>query len=895
MILRSIKLKHFKKHQDLCLNFDEKLNLIGGPNEAGKSTVAEAIHAALFFKHTGKTKELNELQSLTSSDGPSVELKFEQAGISYTLSKTFLRGSNCTLISPGRNTLVGPAAEEELGRLLASTAPMESHSKAKGEWAHLWIWQGTAGSNPSLALASQQVKMLDQLQQMGLMVAMASKKDQEAASKFSKLVKDLYVNQGAKFKAGTTQVKAEGDLIESKNRLAAIQTTIASMESNVKKFEEDLSKLMSVQKNLVELTEEYEEIKKRLEELKVLEVRVGKEKELLNTLSAEEIELQKKIAEIKALQENIVELEKNAVPAKEELKALEHEIKELKQDVAKKKNLVQELESGAGRGRLQEDYWRTLLELQNKTVEIHSLDAKLETIKGIESTKAAFDKELAGLPLIRQHHLDTWTDLEADVTTKKSVLDAIATEVEVLNSGSQILISGNRIEGKVLLTNETILALNGQDLIKIVPGGGRGLEVASQEHNEANKVLEDFQRRIALKDKQKAIGIVLKRETLEKAIRRDESKLEALESPGTLKQNKSAAENQLAGLDQQKNGLLEIEPWLGELACQDISLTLQEVLEENTRLSSNLTTINEQIRRKEKELEVKGNLAKEKSREFQVANDQIMERRTRLTLLSEQAGDVDRLLEEQRQKITTQTEVYEGVKTALSSLDPDNLKLKDHRIREVLGRRSEEERSLTISLAELKGELKQSGGQDFYQEEQSEYARQEQLVSRFEGLKKEAEAIKLLDQLFARENEELTNSYAEPFAEKVKYYLSFVFGPEVTVSINSDTSGNFSGLEIYRGQYKDLGRLDFDKLSGGSKEQIAAAVRLAMAEVLAPAYGGYLPILFDDAFAYSDKERLKALPDMLYGASQKGIQVILLSCTPEDYAGLGAHEISLSA
>ena len=128
----------------------------------------------------------------------------------------------------------------------------------------------------------------------------------------------------------------------------------------------------------------------------------------------------------------------------------------------------------------------------------------------------------------------------------------------------------------------------------------------------------------------------------------------------------------------------------------------------------------------------------------------------------------------------------------------------------------------------------------------------------------------------------------------MQHYLSFIFGRSVSVSIQSDPSGTFSKLEIYRDQFRDLGTIDFDKLSGGTKEQMAAAVRLAMAEVLAPAYGGHLPMVFDDAFAYSDKDRLKALPDMLYSAAERGLQIILLSCTPQEYGNLGAYEVSLN-
>ena len=66
-----------------------------------------------------------------------------------------------------------------------------------------------------------------------------------------------------------------------------------------------------------------------------------------------------------------------------------------------------------------------------------------------------------------------------------------------------------------------------------------------------------------------------------------------------------------------------------------------------------------------------------------------------------------------------------------------------------------------------------------------------------------------------------------------------------------------------------------------------------MAEVLAADHGGCLPVVFDDAFAYSDPERVNQLQRMLDLAATRGLQVIILTCNPVDYAALGAKTVSL--
>jgi uncharacterized protein YhaN len=70
------------------------------------------------------------------------------------------------------------------------------------------------------------------------------------------------------------------------------------------------------------------------------------------------------------------------------------------------------------------------------------------------------------------------------------------------------------------------------------------------------------------------------------------------------------------------------------------------------------------------------------------------------------------------------------------------------------------------------------------------------------------------------------------------------------------------------------------------REQLAAALRLALAEVLQPAYDHCLPLVFDDAFTNSDRQRLLGLQQMLKHGMAQGLQILLLTCQPEDYSAL---------
>jgi DNA repair exonuclease SbcCD ATPase subunit len=158
-------------------------------------------------------------------------------------------------------------------------------------------------------------------------------------------------------------------------------------------------------------------------------------------------------------------------------------------------------------------------------------------------------------------------------------------------------------------------------------------------------------------------------------------------------------------------------------------------------------------------------------------------------------------------------------------------------------------------------------------------------------LQRHADATQLLHQTFAAEQQAMADRFTAPLADRISGYLECIFGAGTRAVVQFEKQA-FAGLHLHR-PHLDSGSLPFDVLSGGTREQTAAALRLAMAEVLAAGHDGTLPVLFDDAFTHSDPARLESLQNMLYLASERGLQIILLTCHPGDYAGLGARTVTL--
>jgi hypothetical protein len=148
-------------------------------------------------------------------------------------------------------------------------------------------------------------------------------------------------------------------------------------------------------------------------------------------------------------------------------------------------------------------------------------------------------------------------------------------------------------------------------------------------------------------------------------------------------------------------------------------------------------------------------------------------------------------------------------------------------------------------------------------------------------LERQGQALQLLQERFHRAQAELANRYSEPLREAIRAYLAELAGDPGSPLLSFDPQQGFQNLQLrQRGE-----AYGFAQLSGGMREQLAAALRLAMAEVLLPAYDGGLPLLFDDAFSQSDPERQVGLQRMLRRAMDQGIQLVVLSCQPDTFQG----------
>ena len=178
-------------------------------------------------------------------------------------------------------------------------------------------------------------------------------------------------------------------------------------------------------------------------------------------------------------------------------------------------------------------------------------------------------------------------------------------------------------------------------------------------------------------------------------------------------------------------------------------------------------------------------------------------------------------------------------------------------------------------LAELEGRVAEASGDgsgEVVAELEGEVARLDAEIARFEL---DRDALLLLEKALTDTLAETRSAFLAPVRQRLDDLL-----PLVLPGARLDLDDAFAVTGLARGAQAE----DADRLSGGTREQIAVLVRLAFARLLADG-GRPVPLVLDDPLVYADDGRLEAMFQALArGAAAH--QVLVLSCHGRAFAPL---------
>jgi uncharacterized protein YhaN len=157
-------------------------------------------------------------------------------------------------------------------------------------------------------------------------------------------------------------------------------------------------------------------------------------------------------------------------------------------------------------------------------------------------------------------------------------------------------------------------------------------------------------------------------------------------------------------------------------------------------------------------------------------------------------------------------------------------------------------------------------------------------TARVAAFEKEVAILQRLASALEAARSQARELYLKPVMTELTPLLGLLFDD---VSITFDDESLLPQAIRRNGQEEEV-----DRLSGGMREQLSVLTRLAFAKLLARD-GRPAPVILDDAFVYSDDDRIERMFDALHRQS-KDQQIIVFSCRQRAFQKLGGNILQMT-
>lgn len=900
MKLLSATIRNYRIHHERNIDFDQARTLIEGANETGKSTLIEAIHRGLFLKSTVTGEGRKSMVSTLFPGHPEVEVRFAANGAEYHLTKRFSGASGTTqLVQVGGQTWQGEEAESRLAGLLG----VEELGGGRGilgrvseQWSHLWVWQGMSGDNPSEHAASQQAHLLQQLQQTGGAVAMQSELDGRVASRFAQAKDQIFVRAGSA-RSGSDLDKAQTEVQHTETDRDKATVRLDKLHQAIQDFEDASANIQRTTSDLDVLHQQRRSVNEKISQAE--ELRRAKETQASTVNNAVEdlTALEGIEKNIGGLRESISTLQKSLKPKQEEERRLESAFTDSRKRTTDAEQEYDEALKKTREVRLRRELAAAYVNRFEKEARNKELRKRLERAQALEKDIAGFREQLAQLVSIDQEGLEALQELENELAQASAALNAMAAEIEIVVSDQPVRVGDAELSAgeSQTVTEPTEVKVGDLLCLRIHPGGGDSLANAREELRTLRENLRRSLDEYGLKSIAKASEVLARRADLQSRVANAEAALEELDAEDLAK-TCSSAKDELTAAE------ADVKRRMDQVADAEQPSTLADARAWRDREEDALHTVEsdetslkatrDTLQQEQGDLENESNTLRDT---IAGEKQELTGFEAQLKLLLDNHGDDEtraKALEEARKaKKDSETSLAKTC-AILEALQPDLLEADRERLQRAWDETERQKQDAQTSRAVSQAALRSDGTIDPNATLAQTEARLEAATEHLEAVSRKAKAIALIDSLFQQEQRALADQFSQPLAQKISGYLQCLFGPDAQAVVTFEDN-TFKSIRLVRSAQD--GATSFASLSGGTREQVAAAVRLAIAELLAADHDNSLPIVFDDAFAYSDPERVNTLQRMLDLGASRGLQIIVLTCNPSDYAALGARQIILKS
>ncbi|MEX3854747.1 AAA family ATPase [Paraburkholderia sp. BR10923] len=864
MKLQRIAIQEFRQFggQIVIDDLQPGLNLFVGPNEAGKSTIAEAVRTVFLERY--KASHLKDLLPWGLANGqPSVEVSFELDGVACRLSKQFVSRQRCEL-RIGQAVYSEDEAEDKLAALLgfsrAARGPMKAENA--GVPGLLWVQQGgTQEMRDSTGHAAQYLR--DALTQLS--------GGREAGGEDALIA--AVQRELRQLLTARTQ-KSTGPLAEAEQKLATLIASRDELRQQRQQFDDNIARLASQQQAFDDAERrrpwELHEQKAALAQQRaaaVEQLERGLEG-LAQSLKIGEAELALSVQQ----EQGALELEAAIAREREQLDAARAEVAAAQTAHAQAQSRVAQFEQAAAEA-------NRALELANAAVTAADLRSQVDFYRAesqrLEASIGEADKANAAVLQAARDAAALELDdaqfkrlvtLDSELTVLRARTEAAMTRIEYSLNG-ELRVGAETISGTGVLRvdEEKRIGLGELGELRVIPGvsdlSARLSELASLEAKHAQLLLTlgvasvgDAQAR---HEQWKTLVAQQKSQTGILAVHAPQG-IDALRAAlASTAARLQASRERLAGLPDVSAAPPLDDARRNANIARDALEAARKVLAQAAGAQSTgvakADSLTAQLQRKEAQL---NDEAFRRNRAQWQAH--IVEQRVKVDVLKNQRGERERELDAAR-------------------LDDPVAEAKRYRASAELARNEQHERQLRI--AELRSQLETMGASGLGERLAVLEAQVEQATRRKDELSLRASALSLLDEVLVDERDAALAQLRAPLTERLGHYLKRIF-PQSSLALGDD---------LIPAMLDRDGRAELlDALSFGTREQLGILTRLAYADLL-QASGRPTLLMLDDAAVHTDAARRDALKRVLIDAATRH-QILVFTCHPELWDDLGVRQ-----
>lgn len=866
--------------------FAEGLNVLYAPNATGKSTLFEALLRGLLDGHRVSGREMEAIRPWGRSLSPEVSVEFAHGGEEYCITKRFLEGVFSRLERKESGRFVplaeGRSADEKVRCMLTRESPGSGLSKPKhwGLAQVLWAPQGNLALEKLSGgiLADIRASLGTQISGSGM--GFVEKKVEELYG--------LFFTVGGKLKSGggaPVLVKLKDDLLKARYRRAEAILQQQAFDEASRRIEELRVCRTQVKNDEVAIKKVLAETCLRAERHKEISSERNQREVQLKAIMAQHSELKSHFEAIKSMKKDIKEYRESLCKLEEVVPLQRREAESRAKEEAQAKAALEDTRKGRNVVVSAQEVAEQAHRYLENSKSLATLDKQIRHIEKAQETLNKIKKERVGTPAPDAETLRAVREALRKCDAAQVRIDAafITLEVTTENGGSLVVVEGEETGSVELRSGSPIRVKGSPEVVVDLTGVARlrawgptgSIEQHRNERMIAEQELEKLTMPFGVASIEKLEALAEQAEQVGGKVNEAQTRLETLlsgESVEDIEMERSRARMTLVKILQSHPDWEDTPPDDETLKTaarrvQSLFIGKVELAEHRWEAAQSALTA---IATQEAETGVK------------------LEETTRqIKLLEARLAEItaDGRPDEEREKKLRETALdWEGARVRLKEIDKELSELGDDpaimadKFEKQLGAVGEAAIKALEDEKSEEGKMWQLSAQGTY----SVLAQAEEEVAELElqikGEQLRVDAVRLTHAMVAQCRREAVSAVIDPVEERATRILKRIAGEKLGYLAFDESFEPISVTPVI-----STGDVFLENISGGEKEQVYLATRLALAEVLARKERQL--VVLDDVLTATDTGRLARVLIILEEVAKR-LQVLILTCHHENYRGL---------